>query len=1273
MPSTILRRAVALAATTAAVCSLALTGAAAASAAPVTAPVSASGGESSLSLTPIGTYETGVFDASAAEIVHAYKNRLFVVNARAGAVDVLDNADPTTPSKLFSITSAGVANSLAVRADGLGVIAFEAADKTDAGRLVFFDADAAAPTILGEVTVGALPDMVAISDDGAYAVVANEGEPADDFSVDPEGSVGVVALPTGKAAPAQEAVRTAGFSAFEEGGSAALDTDVRVFGPDIAAPDQGDKPLASNRVSRNLEPEYVAVSQGRAYVALQEANAVAVVDLGAAEVTDVWSLGFKDYATTTLDPSDRDPEGAPIYKPARYPGLYGMYMPDGINAYEVAGTTYLVTANEGDGREWGEYNDTIRVKDLGKKGVPPVCADSPLATSLKDDKLGRLNVAVDMGLDTARNCYAELYTFGGRSFSIWDTDGNQIFDSGDDFERVTQKANPDFFNSNHSKTDREGRSDDKGPEPENLAIGEVNGRTYAFIGLERVGGVMTYDITDPTSPVFANYINNRDFSVSMEDAFDGKNGRPAGYDAANAEHRAVLSRAGDLGPEGVEFIPAAASPNGKPLVAVGNEVSGTTTVFEVRDPSRVDIDILTINDFHGRLEATTDPKGSEAGAAVLAGAVKAAEAANPNTLFVSAGDNIGASTFTSLIQDDSPTIDTLVASGLDVSAVGNHEFDRGFADLKNRVLTEYGGTQFGLGANVYAAGTKTPVLDEYAIKDVDGVRVAFIGTVTEDTATLVDPKGIDGIEFGDQIEAADRVAKKLTAGDLADVIVLLTHSGAATSGDCAVLAADRTGFGRLATTVSPEIDAIVSAHTHQTYACDLPIAGTDRTRPVIQASEYGKAMGQLSLTYDTRAGALVGAHGSTFALKGAFAADTAIQAKVDAYAKAADVIGARPVGRISGDILRGGTTPGNDRGVESSMGNWVADVYLWATSQNPAYAGTKAQIALMNPGGLRDDLRHGADGVVTYKEAALVQPFANTLVTLELTGAQLQQILDEQWKATGDRPKLHLGVSEGFAYTYTQDATNPRAGRVVAMTYQGTPIAPTDTFTVVTNSFLANGGDGFATFATGTGRADSGQVDLDATLAYFRAFDVVEPAPTGRASLAATVPTPGGGSGELPGTGGGQTPPTPTNPGGSIPSAGVQAGAAWATVVLADGGRVEQGGRLQVTLTGLTPGQQVAATLFSDPIAVTGIPVANAQGRVSFAVSIPTGFELGAHRLVITTAGQDAIQVGVTVVRPGALAATGSEAPWGIALAGGFLLVAGGLAVALRRRRGSLA
>jgi hypothetical protein len=519
-----------------------------------------------LSLEPIGTYETGVFDESAAEIVafHARSQRVFTVNADAGAVDVLDVADPTVPTKVGAFVAEGalsgdgsvvpagaVANSLSVREDGLGVVAVEHPVKTEDGWLVFFDANAAEPAALGAVRVGALPDMVAVSDDGRWAVVANEGEPAEDFGLDPEGSVGVVALPRAVAAPSQEAVRIADFRAFDADG--ALPDGVRVFGP-VLDPER--------RVSTNLEPEYVTISGSTAYVSLQEANAIAVVDVPSATVTRILPLGWKDHGVpgAGLDPSDRD--GRIDIRTVA--GLRGLYLPDAVESFTTRGRTYLVTANEGDAREWGEYEEGARVGALGRNGLPPVCADSPLAALTGNADLGRLNVTLEDGLREDGSCFENLYSFGARSFSIWTTDGERVFDSGDELERVIARTVPEAFNSNHSETNLEGRSDDKGPEPEGVTIGEVRGRTYAFIGLERIGGVMVYDVTVPAQASFVTYVNNRDVGVSVED--DGV---------------ASLSAAGDLGAEGLTFVPQRRSPSGSPLLVVGNEVSGTTTLFEV--------------------------------------------------------------------------------------------------------------------------------------------------------------------------------------------------------------------------------------------------------------------------------------------------------------------------------------------------------------------------------------------------------------------------------------------------------------------------------------------------------------------------------------------------------------------------------------------------------------------------------------------------------------------------------------------------------------------
>lgn len=348
-----------------------------ATAALVDEPVETSAAAAAIALDPVGTYETGVFDESAAEIVEYYAagRRLLVVNAAEAAVEVLDASDPSAPSKLFDLQTTGVlsadgtsvpadavANSVAVREDGLGVVAVEAPDKTDAGWLVFFDAagDGAA---LGAVRGGSLPDMVTITPDGTRAVVANEAEPAEDYSVDPEGTVSVVSLPDAVAAPTQSAVRTADFHDFE---GDALPAGIRVYG---GRADAGTGNPA-RPVSENLEPEYVTVDQQSrtAYVTLQEANGVAVVDLRSATVEDIWSLGTVDRSRVPLDASDRD--GLNI---RTYDNLVTLRQPDAVASYQVRGATYLVTADEGDTRDWDGYSEEIRVSDLGKNGLAPAC------------------------------------------------------------------------------------------------------------------------------------------------------------------------------------------------------------------------------------------------------------------------------------------------------------------------------------------------------------------------------------------------------------------------------------------------------------------------------------------------------------------------------------------------------------------------------------------------------------------------------------------------------------------------------------------------------------------------------------------------------------------------------------------------------------------------------------------------------------------------------------------------------------------------------------
>jgi 5'-nucleotidase len=496
---------------------------------------------------------------------------------------------------------------------------------------------------------------------------------------------------------------------------------------------------------------------------------------------------------------------------------------------------------------------------------------------------------------------------------------------------------------------------------------------------------------------------------------------------------------------------------------------------------------------------------------VLAGAVKQEKAANPDTVFAAAGDLIGASTFESFIAKDKPTIDALNSAGLEVSAAGNHEFDQGYDDLVNRVMAPYDATTnpYG-GANweYIAANVRKKVDNTHALaptwtKDFGSVRVGFIGAVTEHLPELVSPSGIADIKVTDIVQEVNAAADDLVADD-ADVIVLLVHEGAAGT-NCDTMDDDPTSdFGSIITGVNDEVDAIVSGHTHLEYNCSFPVAGwaADAThpvkdRPVVSAGQYGAALNKLVFKVDTATGQVltktqsvlklkVGTSGSTFN----YPADPATAQIVSAAVENAKVLGAQPLGKIGGPFYRGKLADGTteNRGAESTLGNLVAEAQRWATRNEESGS---AQIAFMNPGGLRADMVGDGTGAfprtLTYKQAADVQSFANTLVNMRLTGAQIKTVLEQQWQPTGaSRPFLKLGISKGFTYTF--DDTKAVGSRITGMWLNGTPINPTTSYSVTANSFLAGGGDNFLELANGTQKRDTGKVDLSAMVDYMAAF-----------------------------------------------------------------------------------------------------------------------------------------------------------------------------------------
>lgn len=591
----------------------------------------------SIKLSYVSRYSTGSFDASAAEIpaYDAASQRLFVVNAEQGELDVLDLSDPENPVKIDAISAAGIAagaevNSVAA-SHGLVAVAIEADPKTDNGFVALYQASDL--TLLGSKEVGAQPDMVAFTPDGTRVLTANEGEPSDDYQIDPDGSISIVDFSD----PANPTVSTADFTAYNGQEDALRSQGVRIYGPGASA-------------AQDLEPEYIAVSAdgSTAWVVLQENNALAKVDIATATVTDIVTLGESDrsVAGNGIDASDDDG----VIDIKTFAGVVGLYQPDAIHAYTVNGNTYLVTANEGDARAWGEDNDAYWGEEADEDAVPPVacmpdasqgfveefrvkhlvhnsgfarrCGDdlppqlSELADGAlldpavfgycgaeagdsgdcrEDDVLGRLNITWTLGYKTNadgspkmyddagaedavagdRIMYDTLYSYGGRSFSIRDESGDLVFDSGDAIEQFLASDDcklgsdrsidcADYFNTGHDEGDAmDSRSDAKGPEPEGLTIGQIGDKHFLFLGLERMGGVLVYDITDPMAPVYQDYLNSRETWDVDPDA-----GNLEGY--------------GDLGPEGLVFIPAADSANGKALLVVGNEVSGSTAIYEVQ-------------------------------------------------------------------------------------------------------------------------------------------------------------------------------------------------------------------------------------------------------------------------------------------------------------------------------------------------------------------------------------------------------------------------------------------------------------------------------------------------------------------------------------------------------------------------------------------------------------------------------------------------------------------------------------------------------------------
>ncbi|WP_416768284.1 choice-of-anchor I family protein [Sulfurimonas sp. ST-25] len=487
---------------------------------------------SGMTLHKLASYNTGKEGGSEISAYDSASKRLFITNGADNRLDIVSVADVAAPALVTSVDlsayGAGV-QSVSTK-KGKVAVAVGSADKVGTvGKVLLFDTDGG---FLAQTRVGYLPDMVTFTGDGKKILVANEGEPdaSGGSYADAKGSVGLITVAQTTAADDATGYAEADFSAAAL--SAAADgTPVRLGG------------TPKNDKAFDIEPEYITVSGSDAYVTLQENNAVAKVDISGATPTLTWvkSLGAKSYEPGSGNTIDIEEEGNITMK--SYPGLFGLYMPDTIASYTAGGETYFVTANEGDGREWCNGDESYCFVDeekIKKLSLDPAIAD---AYANEND----LKVVTDMGDSDSDDVYEKLYAYGARSFSIWSSSGDLVFDSGDAISKKIAEIEPALFNQDDGEMD--GRSGNKGGEPEALALGSIGGKTYAFVGLERQSAILIYDISDPMQPVYVDYV--------------------------------VTHTEGDVSPEGMLFVPADQSPNGKNLLIVSNEVSGSTVLYEI--------------------------------------------------------------------------------------------------------------------------------------------------------------------------------------------------------------------------------------------------------------------------------------------------------------------------------------------------------------------------------------------------------------------------------------------------------------------------------------------------------------------------------------------------------------------------------------------------------------------------------------------------------------------------------------------------------------------
>ncbi|WPL19177.1 Trifunctional nucleotide phosphoesterase protein YfkN precursor [Thiorhodovibrio winogradskyi] len=1002
-----------------------------------------------LSLNLIHRFDPGSGEAGAESVV-AESNVLFVTNGADARIEIFSPGIEGSLARIDLSATPGFDDLTSVAAkNGLVAVAIKLVDSEGnlaPGKVAIYDAsDLGDIRLLEQIEVGFLPDMLTFSEDGKQLYVAIEGEAVE--SVATPGGVTIIDLPTdydGSTVPATATF--VGFSEFDSQIEALRAQGVRIF--------PGEAP------STDFEPEYIAIdpTTGDLLVTLQEANTVARIDPTAKTVLALYPMGIRDHSQdgNGLDPSDRD-DGINI---ANWP-VFGMPMPDAIATFQVDGQTYYITANEGDARDLAE--NEARIKDLTLD--PTAFPDA--ATLQEDENLGRLQVSTFDGDTDNDGDQDALFSYGSRSFSIYDADGNLVFDSGDHLEQLISARAPWRFNNDDGEpiaTEGDNRSDAKGPEPEAVAVLEVEGRVLAFIGLERDSGVAAYDVTDPRAPVFLDYI----------DGF----------------------AAGDIAPETIAVINAQDSGTGNPQIAIAYEGSGTTSVYDINQAA-YSLELLHLTDQEAAYGAIEDaPRLSG-----VLNALKAQDLGNDgmedNTLVLSSGDAIIPGLFFSASADvygEAGVADILIQNELGVQAIafGNHEFDFGTEFLASLIdgsaAEDFSGTampylsgnlDFSTDPNLaglVVSDAQAPRANSIAAStyfEVGGEKIGVLGATTPTLASISSP-GTVGIQpAGFSTNPTPEDLDALAAVIQADVDALLA---AHPDMDKVILLAHMQQISieqELATRLS-DVDIIVAGGSNtrlfdgndslragDTDQGPYPIFTTDSDgNPIAVVNTDGsyKYLGRLVIDFDANGHILPGSYDPT--VSGAYATDAAGLAALDAeslidpdiqnianaiedaiLAKESNVFG------LSEVFLNGNRSGGSTDGVrtqETNLGNLTADANLAIANQIAVERGETEAVVLSikNGGGIRASIGQtvvppgGTEaqrlpneeipgvkpaGGISENDIATTLAFNNGLTLMTLTGAEIAALFEHGIGGLPDASGRFPQIS-GAKFSFDPDA-----------------------------------------------------------------------------------------------------------------------------------------------------------------------------------------------------------------------------------------------------------